>query len=228
MNTLGMIGGMSWEATDLYYQGINRGVYASLGELHSADILMRSVNFHNIEPMMRNHQWDEIGVIMARHAKTLQDAGAQAIVLTTNTVHKTAPAIEAAISVPFMHIIDCTANRLPHHKTIGLLGTQYTMSDGFYHTRMRQFDKIILTPDAAAQSEIDRIIFDELCQGKIYPQSRETLMRQAQNLIDQGAEAIILGCTELVLSLGQNPDLPVTVIDSTQAHIDGAIQFLLN
>lgn len=227
MKTLGIIGGMSWEATDLYYQGINRGIYEQRGGLYSADIIMKSVNFQDIEPLMARGEWDTLGTIMADHASCLQTAGADGIVLTTNTVHKVASAIEKAITIPFLHIVDTTAAQLNTTKTIGLIGTQYTMSDGFYHDRMTQSDIQVITPDDDAQTHIDRIIFQELCQGQVTPHANALLKMEANKLIDAGAETIVLGCTELIISFATMADLNVPIIDSTQCHIDAAITFLL-
>lgn len=223
---IGIIGGASWESTVLYYKLINQTVRDRLGGLNSAKILMYSVNYDPIVKLEQEGNWDEVGRQMAIAAKSLEDAGADFIILCCNTLHKTTPAIEKAIEIPFLHIADAAGAILSQNQTkkIGLLGTQFTMEDGFYASRLQEkFGLHVITPEQPDRKQIDHIIYNELCQGKILPESKAEICRIIQSLQDMGAEAILLGCTELGMIVGPE-DASVPVYDTTLLHAKEAVQ----
>jgi aspartate racemase len=229
MRTLGLLGGMSWESTLPYYRYINEGVRDRLGGLHSARLLLYSFEFHEIARLMRAAEWDEAGERLAAAAVLLERAGAEALVLTSNTLHKVAPRIVDAITVPFLHIADATADaaRAAGAGTVGLLGTRFTMEEDFYVEHLRARHGLeVLVPDPGERVEIDRIIFDELCRGRILDPSRETFRRAVGALVARGARGIVLGCTEIALLL--DPDrLPVAGFDTARLHAARAVEFAL-
>ncbi len=226
MKTIGLIGGMSWESTIPYYRHINEAVKQRLGGLHSARIVMVSVDFHDIEAHMRAGRWDDVGAALAQAARTLETAGADLLVLATNTMHKVADAITAAVHIPLLHIADPTAQAIKaagHHK-IGLLGTRFTMEQAFYRERLEvQHGIEVLAPDEPERALVHRVIFEELCLGIIRPESRVEFRAVMQQLVERGAQGIILGCTEFSLLVGAG-DASVPLFDTTALHAHAAAQ----
>ncbi|WP_437565312.1 aspartate/glutamate racemase family protein [Sorangium sp. So ce542] len=226
MNTIGLIGGMSWESSLYYYRIINEAVKERLGGLHSAECLMLSVDFAPIAKMQSEGRWHDAGQVLADAAVRLERAGAGFIVLCTNTMHKVAGAIEERISIPLLHIADATAAEIRRRKLrrIGLLGTRFTMEQDFYRRRlMERHDVDVLVPDEAERETIHRVIYDELCLGRVDPSSRQKYLAIIKNLIAAGAEGIILGCTEIMLLIGQE-DVQVPVFDTTKIHAMAAVE----
>jgi len=219
MKTIGLIGGMSWESTSLYYQLINRAVSARLGGLHSAQVLMYSVDFHEIEELQRTDRWQEAGARLAEIAQTLERGGADFIVLCTNTMHIVAEAITAAVRIPLLHIADPTADAIIKVglQSVGLLGTRFTMEGGFYRERLEQRGLRVYTPNAADRDIIHRVIYDELCLGKVNDASRQQYRRIIESLREAGAESIIFGCTEIGMLVGP-ADASVRTFDTTELH----------
>ncbi|AVP95814.1 aspartate racemase [Ahniella affigens] len=229
MYTIGLIGGMSWESTIPYYRLINETIKAELGGLHSAKIVLFSVDFHEIEVLQRQGDWDRAGQMLADAAKSLQAAGADVLVLCTNTMHKVAAQIASAVAIPLLHIADATGVviRDRGHQTVGLLGTRFTMEQDFYSERLRQqFGLRVLTPQADDRALVHRVIYEELCLGRIEPASQQAFRDIIQRLIDAGAEAVILGCTEISLLVGP-ADAPVPVFDTTAIHARAAAHYAL-
>ena len=224
MKTLGLIGGMSWESTVPYYRQINETVKAELGGLHSARLLLYSVDFAEVERLQHAGDWDGAGQMLADIARRLEGAGAEAIVICTNTMHKLAPQVQAATHIPLLHIVDATATaiRAAGMKRVGLLGTRFTMEQDFYRGRMSQeFGIECLVPPAAEREIVHRVIYDELCQGRIEPASRAEYRRVLQGLAEAGAEGVILGCTEISLLVSAE-DSPVPLFDTTALHARAA------
>ncbi|MES2740722.1 MAG: aspartate/glutamate racemase family protein [Pseudomonadota bacterium] len=229
MKTIGLIGGMSWESTVPYYREINQSVKARLGGLHSARIILYSVDFHDIEQMQRAGDWDGAARLLADAARALEGAGADFLVLCTNTMHKVAGAIEAAVGIPLLHIADPTGAALSEagHKTVGLLGTRFTMEQDFYRERLRSRHGLtVLVPGAAERELVHQVIYQELCLGKVSPASRAAYGRVMADLAARGAQAIILGCTEIML-LVEPGDASVPLIDTTTLHARQAAQWAL-
>ncbi|ELY3759024.1 aspartate/glutamate racemase [Cronobacter universalis] len=229
MKTVGLLGGMSWESTIPYYRLINEGVRDRLGGLHSAQLLLHSVDFHDIEACQASGEWDKAGEMLAQAALGLERAGAQAIVLCTNTMHKVAHQIEARCALPFLHIADATGRAIAQAglRQVALLGTRYTMEQDFYRVRLEQgFGVTSLIPDAPARLRINQIIFDELCLGKTSAESKRYYQQQIALLAEQGAQGVIFGCTEIGLLLGAQ-DCPVPVFDTAALHAAGAVDFML-
>jgi aspartate racemase len=229
LRIIGLIGGMSWESTVPYYRLINEFVKRELGGLHSARLILYSVDFHDIARCMDSADWQAVGDALAGAARSLQSAGAQALVLCTNTMHKVAPAIEAAVQIPLLHIVDATASELLRAGigTIGLLGTRATMEQEFYRERLSARHGLrVLIPDRAEREQLQRIIFEDLCLGRVLPASRTDLQRIMTALAAQGAEAIVLGCTELAMLVGpEHSTLPL--FDTTSIHARCAAQWAL-
>jgi aspartate racemase len=220
MKTLGLLGGMSWESTVPYYQQINQFVKERLGGLHSAKLVLYSVDFHEIERLQHVGDWDAAGRLLAAAARSLEAAGADCVVLCTNTMHKVAPAIEAAVRIPLLHIADPTAAviKAAGITVVGLLGTRFTMEEAFYRDRLAtQHGLTVLTPSSAERNVVHRVIYEELCLGKIVPESREDYRKIIHSLTTQGAQAIILGCTEISLLVSQVHS-PVPLFDTTAIH----------
>jgi aspartate racemase len=228
MKTIGLIGGMSWESTVPYYRLINEAIKARLGGLHSAKIVLYSVDFHEIEQWQRAGDWDAAGRSLARVASTLQSAGADLLVLCTNTMHKVAPAIEAAVSIPLLHVVDATAAdiRAAGFHKVGLLGTRFTMEQAFYTDRLKQCGLQVLTPDQASRDIVHRVIYEELCLGAIRDESRDFYRSVMADLVERGAEAIILGCTEISMLVGAG-DATVPLFDTTRIHARKAVEMAL-
>ena len=224
MKTVGLIGGMSWESTVPYYRQINETVKAQLGGLHSAKLVLVSVDFHEIEALQRAGDWEAAGAAMAQAARTLAAAGADMVVLCTNTMHKVAQHIEAAVRIPLLHIADPTAAALQQAgvQRVGLLGTRFTMEQDFYRDRLvQQHGLQVITPDAPQRDTVHRIIYEELCLGVVRPESREAYRQVMASLVAQGAQAIILGCTEISLLVGEQ-DSTVPLFDTTALHAHAA------
>jgi len=230
MKTIGLLGGMSWESTVSYYQLINEGVKASLGGLHSAKITLYSVDFSEIEALQHKGEWDKTAEILIKAAKGLEAAGADFILICTNTMHLVAPEIQAGISVPLLHIADATAEEIVKSgiKKIGLLGTAFTMEKDFYKGRLeKEYDLNVIVPDAPDRSLIHQVIYEELCLGKIKDASRNEYLRIINHLVAQGAEGIILGCTEIALLVTSN-HTNVRLFDTTKIHAHKAVVMALD
>ncbi len=229
MKTIGLIGGMSWESTIPYYRSINETVRDLRGGLHSAKIVMVSVDFDEIERLQRVGDWDTAGSLLADCGRRLALAGADFLVLCTNTMHKVAPAIEAAAGIPLLHIADPTAAaiRAAGLQTVGLLGTRFTMEQEFYRARLEQQHGLrVVVPVEAGRELVHRVIYEELCQGRVLDASRDGYRAVMRQLVDAGAEAIIFGCTEIGL-LVRPADSPVPVFDTTALHARKAAEFAL-
>jgi aspartate racemase len=229
MKTIGLIGGMSWESSAAYYRIINETMKARKGPLYSAKSLMYTVNFHEIEQMQHKGEWEKAGEVLVDAAKRLERGGAECIVLCTNTMHKLAASIEAATQLPFIHIADATAQQIKAQgmKKVGLLGTLFTMEQDFYKGRLvAKHGLEVIVPEKADQGTIHRVIYDELCQGKIEASSKAQYVRILQDLAGKGSEGIILGCTEIMLLVGQ-ADSPVPVFDTTTIHAVAAVDYAL-
>ncbi len=230
MKTLGLIGGMSWESTLPYYRLINEAVRQQRGGLHSARLVLYSVDFHEIEVLQREGRWDEAGAMLAQAARALDAAGAELLVLCTNTMHKVASAIEAATPRPLLHIADPTAEAIRDAglQRVGLLGTRFTMEQDFYRQRLEQRHGIdVLVPDAADREQVHRIIYDELCRGEVREASRVIYRAVIERLVERGAEAVILGCTEISLFVG-TVDARVPLFDTTTLHAQRAAALALS
>jgi aspartate racemase len=224
MKTAGLIGGMSWESTVPYYSVMNRIVGERMGGLHSAKIVLYSVDFGEIEERQRGGRWDEAGEILAKCARALQGAGADFIVLCTNTMHKVASRVEAAVDLPLLHIADATAERVKAAgiKRVGLLGTKFTMEEEFYRGRLeRRHGLDVLVPGAEDRAAVHRVIYDELCRGQALEESRLKYRRVVDNLVGRQAEGIILGCTEIGLLL-RAEDADVPLFDTATIHAEAA------
>tara|TARA_Y100000748_G_scaffold298695_1_gene294359 strand:+ start:2030 stop:2722 length:693 start_codon:yes stop_codon:yes gene_type:complete len=228
MKTIGLLGGMSWESTQSYYALINQGVKEALGGLHSARMLICSVDFAEIAELQLRNEWDQAGELLAAEALRLQQAGAELLLIGTNTMHKVAPAIEAAISIPLLHVADATAAALKAEgvQRAGLLGTAFTMEQAFYRERLAANGIEVITPEPAERADIHRIIFEELCLGELRDSSRQRLVQIIDALAAQGAAGIILGCTEIGL-LVQQQDTPIRLFDTTRIHAQAAVAIAL-
>lgn len=227
MKTIGLIGGMSWESSAEYYRMINRASKARHGGHHNAKSVMVTVDFAEIEALQRAQDWDALGARMADAARQLQAAGADVVVLTTNTMHRVADAIERALTLPFLHIADPTgaALRAAGVERVALLGTRYTMELPFYAARLAErFGIEVLTPDAEDRNTVHRVIYEELCHGLIEPASRAAYAAIIGRLAARGAQAVILGCTEITLLIGER-DSPLPVFDTTALHAQAAVDF---
>lgn len=229
MLPIGLIGGMSWESTVPYYRAINEGIRARLGGLHSARLILWSVDFHDIEMLQREGRWDEAGRELASAASALERAGAGLIVLATNTMHKVAPAIEAAVTVPLLHIADPTAGAILRAglRTVGLLGTRFTMEEDFYAGRLRERHGLdVLVPGEDDRADVHRVIYEELCLGRVLDASRERYRVVIERLAERGAEGVILGCTEIAMLLEGHP-MALPTFDTTRLHAEAAVELAL-
>jgi aspartate racemase len=229
MKTIGLIGGMSWESTVPYYRIINETVREKLGGFHSAELILYSLDFHEIEQLQSSGAWDESGQILAQAAQALQAAGAEFLVLCTNTMHKIADAIEKAVIIPLLHIADATAQEIMQAgiTKVGLLGTRFTMEHDFYRGRLRDKHHLdVLIPDDRDREIVHKIIYDELCMGVVCDTSRAEYRRIIQRLADQGAQGVILGCTEISMLVGAS-DSPVPLFDTTSIHARKAAEYAL-
>lgn len=229
MKTIGLLGGMSWESTALYYQWINEMVKDRLGGLHSARIAMVSVDFQEIETLQHEGRWEEAGALLARDAAKVEAAGADFLLLCTNTMHKVAPIIESAIHIPLLHIADATAERIKARgmNVVGLLGTRFTMEQDFYAGRLRdKYGLEVLIPPPEDREIVHRIIYEELVLGIVREESRAEYLRIMDALHAQGAEGIIEGCTEIVM-LVQQEHTPIPLFDTTRIHAEKAVELAL-
>lgn len=229
MKTIGLIGGMSWESTSSYYKAINEGVKAQLGGLHSAKICLYSVDFHEIEQLQHQGRWDYTATILGQAAQSVQAGGADFVLICTNTMHKVAPQIEEMISIPILHIADATATQLVKDGVtkVGLLGTRFTMEQDFYKQRLtEQFGIEVVIPDERQRNLVHDVIYNELCQGEISDSSRQEYLSIIDSLAEQGAQAVILGCTEIALLVDQQ-HTSVALYDTTQIHAEAAVNCAL-
>ncbi|MFT9846823.1 aspartate/glutamate racemase family protein [Aneurinibacillus sp. REN35] len=228
MKTIGLIGGMSWESSIEYYRLINQLVKQHLGGLHSAKSMMYSVDFEEIEQYQRTGKWEEATAMMTDIAVKLEGAGADFLVICTNTMHKMANEVQAAVAIPLLHIAEATADRIASQDItkIGLLGTKYTMEQDFYKGRLLNRGMEVLVPQEEDREAIHHIIYDELCKGTILPESKEKYKEIIGRLVAEGAEGIILGCTEITLLI-KDGDSPVPLFDTTYIHAETAVELAL-
>lgn len=228
MKTIGLLGGMSWESTELYYRLINEETKRILGGLHSAKIAMVSVDFQEIEKLQHEGNWDATAEILAANAQQIEAAGADFLLICTNTMHKVADQVSAAINIPLLHLADATANRIKEASigSVGLLGTRFTMEQDFYKGRMEHHGLTVLTPGAEDREAVHRIIYDELCLGRIEGKSRDIYLAIIDGLHQQGAEAVIEGCTEIGMLVKQE-HTQVRLFDTTRIHAEEAVKLAL-
>ena len=227
MKTIGLLGGMSWESTSEYYRMINEGVKKQLGGLHSAKIAMFSVDFDPIEKMQHKGDWDGTAASLCKAARQVEAAGANFLLICTNTMHKVAPQVEKAVRIPLLHIADATAAALLEQgiRKVGLLGTAFTMEQDFYSGRLTtRFGLDVRIPNAEDRQIVHRVIYNELCLGNLQPCSKKQYQRIIEMLSQEGAEAVILGCTEIGMLI-QQEDTPVTLFDTTAIHAQKAVEY---
>ncbi|PEF90565.1 aspartate/glutamate racemase family protein [Bacillus cereus] len=229
MKTIGLIGGMSWESTSEYYRIINEEIKERLGGLHSAKCLINSVDFEEIERCQSSGDWDGAGEILGNAAYSLQKGGADFIIICTNTMHKVVGKIKAKIDIPVLHIADATAKEIKRKdiQKVGLLGTKYTMEQDFYKSRIEEHDIKVIVPSEKNRKEINKVIYTELCLGKIVSQSRGYYKRVIEELVQKGAQGIILGCTEIGLLIKQE-NVSVPIFDTTHIHAIEAVKVALD
>jgi aspartate racemase len=230
VKTIGLIGGMSWESSIEYYRIINEATKARLGGLHSAKSLMFSVDFADIETLQHQGKWAEAAEMLIHAAKSLEHGGADFMVLCTNTMHKLADDIQASVQIPLLHIADATAQRVKDSgiRRIGLLGTRFTMEEDFYKGRLAQkYGLDVIVPDPEEREIVHRVIYDELVLGQIRQRSKEQYMRIIQGMVAQGAEGVILGCTEIGLLIHEQ-DSQVPLFDTTRIHAEAAVEYALS
>ena len=229
MKTIGLLGGMSWESTQGYYKAINEGIKSKLGGLHSAQIAMYSVDFQPIETLQHEGDWEGTAEILVAASQRIEAAGADCLLICTNTMHKVAPAIEEATSIPLIHIADATARVLVDKgiQKVGLLGTGFTMEQDFYKGRLTDKFGLEVIPEQSDRDIVHRVIYEELCLGQIKQDSNAEYVRIIADLAAQGAEAVILGCTEIGLLVKQS-DTYVPLVDTTMIHAQAAVEFALS
>jgi aspartate racemase len=230
MNMLGLLGGMSWESTSVYYRLINQGVAQRLGGLASAPLLLHSVNFDTVAQLQREARWDDAGALLGHAAAGLERAGAQGLLIATNTMHKVAPLIQRHSRLPLLHIGDATGRALhaAGRRRVGLLGTRFTMEDDFLRQHLQQhFDLRCEVPEAADRDEVHRIIFEELCQGRLVEGSRQRYRQVISHLADRGCDAVVLACTEISLLIDPAAGpWPVPLFDTTALHAQAAVDWI--
>lgn len=229
MRIIGLIGGMSWESSAEYYRLLNEGVKDRLGGLHSARCLLYSVDFAEIERLQHAGQWAEAGQVLIGAAQALERGGAEGLILCTNTMHKLADEIAGSVQIPFLHIADATAERVKKAgiQRVGLLGTGFTMEQDFYKGRLEQkYGLEVLVPEAADRQIVHRVIYDELCLGRVEANSKAEYLRVMAELVRRGAQGLILGCTEIMLLVGP-ADASVPVFDTTALHVGAALDWML-
>jgi len=229
MKTIGLLGGMSWESTLVYYRLINQGVRARLGGLHSAPIVLSSVDFAEIEPLQVSGDWPALAQLLVDAARRVEQAGAEALVLASNTMHKVAEEIESAIDIPLIHVVDVTAAALERDgvERVGLLGTRFTMEDGFWRDRLQdRFGIETIVPKPEQMTIINKVIFEELCNGLIRDDSRRRYLQVIASLNQRGARAAILGCTEIGMLVSPD-DIPVPLYDTSELHAAAAVEFAI-
>jgi aspartate racemase len=229
MKTIGLIGGMSWESSIEYYKIINETVRAQLGGLHSAKCIMVSIDFAEMEPLQHQGKWDEATEILVAAARSVEAGGADFVLFCTNTMHKVADEVQKQLRIPILHIADATAQAIKAAglKKVGLLGTKFTMEEDFYKGRLVQKHKLeVIIPTAEAREVVHRVIYNELCMGEIKPSSKKKFLAIIERLAKEGAEGIILGCTEIGLLVNKE-DSRVTLFDTTEIHAVAAVEFAL-
>jgi aspartate racemase len=229
MKTIGLIGGMSWESTAHYYELLNKGAKERLGGRHSAKLLLYSLQFEELATFQHAEQWNEANAMIVDGARRLERGGADCVLICANTMHLAAPEVERSVKIPLLHICDVTgaAIRKSGAKKVGLLGTAFTMEKSFYKERLREkFGLEVLVPDAADRAEAHRIIFDELVQGKVKAESKQRYREMIGRLVAKGAEAVILGCTELMMIIAPE-DSAVPLFDTTTLHCEAALEFAI-
>jgi aspartate racemase len=228
MKTIGLLGGMSWESTALYYRLINEETRRRLGGLHSAPIALVSVDFQEIESMQARDDWDAAGKLLADAAQRVEAAGADFLLICTNTMHKVADDVATAIGIPLLHLADATAERIVASglSTVGLLGTRFTMEQDFYSERLKKRGLDVLTPSAADRHRVHRVIYDELCQGIVRTESRGAFLEIIDDLALRGAEAVIEGCTEIGMLVDES-HTDVKLFDTTRVHAERAVDVAL-
>ena len=229
MKRIGLIGGMSWESSAEYYRIINELVRDRLGGLHSADCLLLSLDFAEIEEMQTAGRWDDAAQRLTEAARTLESGGADLLVLCTNTMHKVADAVSAGVEVPLLHLADATADAVlaAGIGRVGLLGTAFTMEQDFYRDRLADHGLEVVVPDAEDRALVHRVIYDELCLGLVRDASRDAYQSVIGRLVERGAEGVILGCTEIEQLIGQ-ADSPVPVFPTTRIHAEAAVELALD
>lgn len=229
MKTIGLLGGMSWESTVTYYTRINELVNQQLGSLHSAKIKLASVDFEEIENYQTANEWEKSGEVLGKEALSLEQAGADFLLICTNTMHKVAPQIAEYLSIPILHIADATIAELQAKqiKKVALLGTKYTMTQDFYKQKIIDSGIDVWIPNDADIETVNQIIFAELCQGKILPDSKEKFLEVIQKALEAGVEGVILGCTEIGLLI-QQADVTLPVFDTTEIHSQKAVEYALS
>ena len=229
MKTIGLLGGMSWESTALYYRLINEETRRRLGGLHSAPLVLVSVDFEPIERLQAQGDWESAGRLLADRAREVEAAGADFLLLCTNTMHRVADAIEAAVDIPLLHLADATAECIAAdgHAHVGLLGTRFTMEQPFYRERLEAAGLGVVVPDSAGREQVHRIIYDELCQGEIRDESRERYQAVVSDLEAAGADCIVAGCTEITLLL-KPKDCALPLYDTAQIHALAAVERALS
>ncbi|MFB7156407.1 aspartate/glutamate racemase family protein [Lysinibacillus sp. NPDC056232] len=229
MKTIGMIGGMSWESSAQYYRLMNEEVKQQLGGLHSAKCILYSVDFQEIEHYQAEGEWEKAGQVLGEAAQSLESAGADFIIICTNTMHKVIDIIAAKITIPILHIADATANQIEKAslQKVALLGTKYTMEQDFYRARIEEFGIEVLVPLAKERAEVNRIIYEELCLGRIEQASKDYYLQVIESLVQSGAQGIILGCTEIGLLIKQE-DVNVPVFDTTVLHAQAAVYMAIH
>lgn len=230
MKTIGIIGGMSWESTAEYYRIMNQAVKEKLGGYHSAKIIMYSVEFAEVHRLQFNGEWDRLAEVLRDVARSLERAGADFLIIATNTIHKLAPEIESAVSIPLLHIADATAREIKEKgfTKVGLLGTKFTMEMGFYRDRLRERHGIeVIVPEKQEREFVNRVIYNELVLGVIKDESRKRFKEIINSLVERGAHGVILGCTEIPLLIKQR-DVSVPIFDTTSIHARAAVDYALS
>lgn len=225
MKTIGLIGGMSWKSTQTYYRLINEKVGEELGGFHSAKLVLYSVDFAEIETLQHQGDWQTTAKILGSAGRSVESAGAEFLVLCTNTMHKVSSQIERAVSIPLLHIADATANVLKRDRVtcVGLLGTRFTMEQAFYLGRLQDHGIRVVVPDESQRERIHLVIYNELCRGMVNPESKTVYLDIVASLADRGAQGVILGCTEIGLLI-QGSDTEVRLYDTTEIHAEQAVQ----
>lgn len=229
MKTIGLIGGMSWQSTLQYYRFLNEMVQQRLGGSHSAKVLLGSVDFHEVEQLQKAGAWDKAGELLSEYALKLERAGADVVLIGANTMHKVAPAVEAKLKIPLLHVVDATAAEIKRQgcKLVGLLGTRYTMEQPFYRERLTERHQLeAIIPDADERTTIHRVIYEELQHGVLREESRDAFRGIIRKLAVRGADGVILGCTEIPLLIGPK-DSPIPVFDTTAIHAQAAVDWAL-
>lgn len=229
MKTIGLLGGMSWESSALYYRWINQQVKQQLGGLHSAKIAMVSVDFQQIESFQHRGEWHQAGEVLANAAKQIEAAGADFLLICTNTMHNVADQVEAAIEIPLLHLADATAKRITQGglEKIGLLGTNFTMEQDFYRGRLERHGLEVVVPDESDRQQVHRIIYEELCLGEVKDESRDVYLKIIDRMKEQGVQGVIEGCTEIVM-LVQQEHTEMSLFDTTAIHAEEAVKLALS